>query len=529
MKPIEKSIFDRIAEESAQASEGSSPSLPDIELPCNGRSISTFAGELGRLLRPHPIFIRNGCVVCLSDKRFGEILPTSFVTWVEHYVRPFKFVGKTDPMIVSASMSEKTAATCLSSEQFRKELRAVERVNPIRQPIIRPDGSLELLPTGYDELSKTYTFEEVTYQTDLSVDEGKRALEELLSEFPWKNSLNGVEQSKSLAMMLTTFGDPLIAQEHQRPAFLVKATREGSGKTLLLRLGVCPTHGPAIIDAPTKGEELSKKILTILKSGRPYFIIDNVRGQIGDPTLEAFLTSSTYSDRVLGSSTEFSAKVQCLVFLSGNNARVNGDMRRRSIIIELDLEEAESETREIKHPLTEAGILRRRPNILAALWSLIRNWDDQGRPAPKILHRSFHRWSEVFGSIVETNGYPSPCIQPEESSDDTLRDMKVLLASIITEAIDPREGLSLLSSELMEKARTLGLFEWVLGEEAPEREDIKRKERSSFAKICSRFDSGTKFRTSEGFIRFEKEKAAARTPSGSSSKRFRVAMVPSIE
>jgi hypothetical protein len=44
------------------------------------------------------------------------------------------------------------------------------------------------------------------------------------------------------------------------------------------------------------------------------------------------------------------------------------------------------------------------------------------------------------------------------------------------------------AATLMADAREKGLFHWVLDEDIPEREDVVRKERSSFGKILARFD-----------------------------------------
>ena len=48
------------------------------------------------------------------------------------------------------------------------------------------------------------------------------------------------------------------------------------------------------------------------------------------------------------------------------------------------------------------------------------------------------------------------------------------------------------SGELMARARKGGLFKWILNKEIPEREDVIRRERSTFGKLLTRF-VGTEF------------------------------------
>jgi hypothetical protein len=513
--PADRFLADH--QQSTPAESPKSPDLPLVELPSCGRSHSSFAAELGKSLRPHPIFIRNGSVVCLmGGERFSEISSKSFVTWIEQYVQPFKWSGRDNPVQLASSMSDSLAATCLESSQFRAELREIRRVNPVRQPIIRANGLLELLPHGFDEASGCYTLEGVSFSEDLCLEDAALFLSELLSEFAWPEEEQKISLSKAFAMMLAVFGDLLIPLGFPRPAFIAKANREGAGKTLLVLVAVCPVHGAAKISPPSRGDELNKMLLAKMREGDPYLILDNWRGEMGDPALEAFITSSTFEGRVLGASEMKSGRKECLVFITGNNARVNPDMRRRSVVIDLEVKEATAEDRKIQKPMAEADILEKRADILAALWAVIKEWDSKGRPEGSLGHQSFPRWAKVFGGIVESMGLPSPLTRPSESPDESLRDMGILVSGLMEEILEPEIGRIFPSSELMEEARRRGLFAWILAEEKPE-SDAVRKERGKFAVVCTRFKN-----TLFGNVEFRLEDAKARTKSGGSSKQYRI-------
>jgi hypothetical protein len=473
---------------SSPAPEGT-PGKPWLELTRNGRSASVFASELGALLKPNPIFLRNGDVVCLEDKKFTPISSTSFVTWVEQFIVLFKWEGKEHPIQQPHSMSESLAGTCMASSQFKEQLRVIRRDNPVRMPVIRSSGALELLPYGYDEESKCFTHEGVSFPESMSWEQGEAHLRDLLGEFAWPEGDQEVALSKSIAMMLAVFADMLIPKEEVRPVFIVIANRAGAGKTNLVRCAICPTHGSVRTNPPDQ-KTMRQLLLSKVISGSPYLFLDNWRGEIADPSLECFITTSNFEDRQLGVSKMAGGDKECIVFITGNRARMKEDMRRRSIVIELEIEELMSENRKIKNPMSESGILRRRSEILGSLWALIRLWDGQARPSGTIDHQSFSSWARTFGAIVECIGLPSPLTRPKQCSDESLRDMSILIESLAEEIIDPEAGAHFTSAELMEHARDRGLFSWVIAEERPADDRSLRHERSAFSAICTNYNKG---------------------------------------
>ena len=496
---------------------------PEIVLPGDGKSLSVFAEELGSKIKDQRIFTRDGIALYVSDG--GKLEPMgqkSFCTWIEQYIRVQKWAGTgKDRRLEDATMTEASAGLLLESVQFIRQLKPIRRVNSVRQPVIRANGKLELLPTGYDDEAQAFTVGAADFREDMPLDQALEILEELLKEFAWPREETLRAKSIALSAMLGVFGDMLMAPPHQRPVWIYGANREGAGKTLLIRLAVCPTFGPAVIGPPpdpSRSDALAKLLASAALSGQPYLIFDNWAGLIGNASLEAFITSSTYSDRVLGVSKMFTVEKQCLVFISGNHARVSPDMRRRALLLDLEVQEACSEDRQISKPMGEAEILYRRADILAAIWAIIRNWDEKGRPEGSERHGSFAKWGHLFGGMLEAIGLPNPVSRPAKQADDTLRDFQVLVVEAIETAIDESEGRTFTAGDLMEFSRERGLFEWVLAEDAPEREDLKRRERSSFGKICSRFD-GSKFGTIE-FARSEDVRGKGGSGGTSRSRQF---------
>ena len=99
------------------------------------------------------------------------------------------------------------------------------------------------------------------------------------------------------------------------------------------------------------------------------------------------------------------------MFVTGNGCTVSPDMRRRTLFVELFMENERAEDRKFQRELDEAALLNMRSAILSALWAFVREWNAAGRPKPSRTHSSFPQWAEIIGGIVEFAGYCCPLQQ----------------------------------------------------------------------------------------------------------------------
>ena len=505
----EGQVYDALLEASAdvsdfigQAETGTvvvSGVLPKIRLPGNGHRIGQTAEDLGKALREQDLFERDGIVLMVNRRgRLSVMSSEKFHSWIEDYVAPYKLGEQGEE---AASMSDKCAAGVLASEQFIRELRPIRRVATVRLPVIRKDGTLELLPEGYDADTQVLTRSEMELQDDMTLDQAKETFDLWMVDFPWPMDPAEAARSKAVALaaMFAPYLDLMLAPREPRPAFIFSANSEGAGKTLLCRLAVCPVFGPMRITAPPEGsdsEELTKALNAAAINGEPYLVFDNWRGEIKSSSLEAFITANVWGGRVLGQSRNFEVEKSCLIYVTANTARVNADMRRRCLQLGLHVQEAKIEQKIFSRAISEEDILSARPQLLGALWAFVKHWDQQGRPPGSVKHSSFPRWSAQVGGIVELVTSVHPCTVPLKSADDTLADMEKLVGAVMVDESQPL--LEFRPAELMAKSRELGLFAWVLDEEPPEHDKEIRRERSAFGKILARFD-GRSF----GFKRLE--------------------------
>jgi hypothetical protein len=183
-----------------------------VELPhAANRLISEFASDMGHALSETDMYNRAGLPFTLDyqSQTLKLMAVDSFRTWSEKYVVCFevKEVKDGGTFRVRKSMNATESGTVLASEQFLQQLRSILKLNQVRLPVIRDSGVIELLPTGYDPESKTYTFEApgVDYPKELTLEEGKAIINDLFKEFCFPDD-KGRSLAVAVAAMLTLFG-----------------------------------------------------------------------------------------------------------------------------------------------------------------------------------------------------------------------------------------------------------------------------------------------------------------------------------
>jgi hypothetical protein len=118
------------------------------------------------------------------------------------------------------------------------------------------------------------------------------------------------------------------------------------------------------------------------------------------------------------------------------------------------MQELRAEDRVFNRRLDPPAILEMQPQLLTAMWAIIRGWDAAGRPPASKINASVPRWSEIIAGIVEWAGWscPSAPAELEDGGDTDTRDIGRL-----GEAMPLDRPMKF--SELCELCESLGLFE----------------------------------------------------------------------
>lgn len=460
--------------------------LPAIELPCPGRPIGEFAADVGKMLRDAGVYARGGHAFRVDAKKakLEAVDPQWLRTWAEKSVSLFKLSRGRDGQQIRLphSMALDTAKALVSADQFLEELPELKRFLPVRMPAVRKSGRVELLPKGFDGESLTLTDPNgQDYAADLDPEEGKKIIADTLREFPFAGDR---DRAAAVAAMLTVYAGGILPEGATVPAFAYLANAEGSGKTTLATLAGIPYGAITAQPAPTTETEWAKKLLALVMSGKRLTILDNVRGHLNSPSLEAYLTATRYGDRVLGVSKEFEGEADAVVLITGNGLTVTPDMRRRCIFVELFMEELRAEDRTFSKRLDAPAMMELQPILLAALWSLVRGWDEAGRPGPSRDNASFPRWAETIGGVVEWSGFGCATgpAELENGGDTDTRDI-----SKLGEVMPPGERKTF--SEVVELCSQKGLFERFT--ENRDGDELTRSAKTGFSKTLKKYDKRT--------------------------------------
>jgi hypothetical protein len=255
-------------------------------------------------------------------------------------------------------------------------------------PLFLPDGTVLETP-GYDRRSGILYLPEILYPKvpDAPTREDAAAAANLLLDvvvdFPFKGPEH---QSAWLAALLTPLARPAVAG--CAPLFVFDANAAGTGKSLLCDIISLVGCGRQVgrTAYPTTEEEMNKSMLSIALGGARLVLFDNsaTGAAIGGACLDAALTATTYSGRVLGIS-KFVADVPLAAtfYVTGNNITLKGDTLRRVVLSRLETSEDHPEERDgFTVPDLIGSVRARRGELAVAALTILRAYIVAGRPIP---------------------------------------------------------------------------------------------------------------------------------------------------
>jgi len=296
-----------------------------------------------------------------------------------------------------------------------------------RVPYLRPNRTIGGLQDGYDGPSRCWSIggkrwlEVSESPTD---DEAKGALAvltDVVAEFPFTD-LSGV--AVFLAAVLSIVARRAI--KGHVPLIAIDASAPGSGKTLLASVIAMIATGkmPGISSATKDDEELRKAILGHLSGGETVIVFDNCTGRFGGAVMDRWITATVWSDRLLKENRIVSLPNECVVIMTGNNSRVEGDTATRTISISLRPNCERPEERTFRNPILLKYVEDRQCELIHAALTILRWHIAKGMPeysqcvhidadgnssqaAVKPFGR-FEEWSRLVRHAIIGLGLPDP-------------------------------------------------------------------------------------------------------------------------
>jgi len=410
-----------------------------IELPGNDTLISEFAsGLVKRLGDEHILFYRQDSrqVVELGmvKNSNNEIIQTGFIpikssrfiTLIEKYFWPWTTIYKKSggSFQIKKSMNKDVGNTVLESHIFQEGLPNINRIFTVQIPIIRND-ELTFPTTGYDKRFNSWlpNNSPSIENMEMDLEEAKNIIYKIFNEFCFETKQDYIN---AISALLTPFLRGLFKTgfNTRTPVYCYEANRERSGKDYMAGITGILYEGHALEEPPiSNGEyrysggndELRKKLVASMISGRKRLHFSNNKGHLNNSVLESVTTAERYSDRLLGKNETVTFDNELDFSFSGNlGITLTPDLANRTIFIKLFLDIEDANKRKFNTPNLHGWVLDNRNKILSALYSLVRNWFDKECPDGSIPFASFPEWARVCGGVMEAAGYDSPCKKSKE-------------------------------------------------------------------------------------------------------------------
>ncbi len=402
--------------------------LPKAKVPMQGAAgegqilvttrLAEMANEsLGAML--DDVYQRNGvlCQVVTGQRTYIHDLDAASIQDLMSQRR--EYVRQDKEGLVTVIPPERVA-TILQSRRKHAEVRIIEAITNV--PIFLADGSI-LETEGYNESARVYLEPSVSvFVPDEPTRDDARAavalLEDVVCDFKFHSP---ADRSSWLAGILS----PLVkaaTKNAPSPLFCISASSWGAGKTLLAKLIALICTGADAENRPYNPNdqaEWAKKLTAFVKAASPISILDNANGAIGDDGLNRLITSSTWSDRILGGSDAPALPNVSTWFATGNNIEPVLDTVRRVLMVRIEVEtERPQERTDFKRPLLEQYVLGNRAALLSAALTILRAYHVAQRPDMNLASwGSFTVWSSIVRAALVWAGCADPYLTQARVAD----------------------------------------------------------------------------------------------------------------
>lgn len=320
----------------------------------------------------------------------------------------------------------KIAVTLIERQRWR--LPALAGI--VSAPTLRGDGSL-IHREGYDARSRLILdFQGVRFPSladQPGQAEASAALRHLLEAFSTFPAVADCDRAVVASCVITAL---LRRSLPTAPLHAVTAHEAGSGKSLLVDVAAIIATGrrAPVVAAGRSAEEFEKRLVAMLLQGDALFSLDNLAAPLDGDLLAQALTQEAVKLRPLGRSEAREVPAGAMIFATGNNLRIAGDLTRRCLIIRLDPQCERPEQRTFKRDALAYARARRGTLVRAAL-TIVRAYALAGRPAALAPLGSFEAWSRIVREAIVWAGGADPVrtMETVRASDPAREELRTVI------------------------------------------------------------------------------------------------------
>ena len=379
--------------------------LPPLILPneAHGERLSDTAKMLFPVIAPRHVFFHRGGKMVEIAAADGEtelciLSSDAFRSRIERFFEVLVYrSGPNDSLVLKPAVCPRdTARALMETLEARDDLPIIGGVSGC--PLIDPDG--RILGKGYDPQSKWF-IASGEMPPEVPLEEAASALSALLDDFDF---LGPGDRSRALASFITP-ALRLGGMLNLVPCDVAEANASQSGKTYRQKVvAAIYNEMPRLVTQRQMGGvgSFDESLSARLSEGRPFIQMDNLRGKLDSPNLEAFMTSErAFPVRVPHRGEMMIDPSRFFIFVSSNGFETTRDFANRSSIIRIRKRPQSA----LFHEYPEGDLLThvraRQPYYLGCVFAVVRAWLAEGRPRTRESRHDFRDWVCTLDWIVQ--------------------------------------------------------------------------------------------------------------------------------
>jgi hypothetical protein len=364
-----------------------------------------FFQRSGELVRPISVKLPAAHGAKTTAIHLREVNPVFARDMMSRHIDFLRYDARADewkptvaPLAIAATMIERKA------EWKFRSLIAV-----ISTPTMRPDGSL-LIAEGYDPTTELFLINppgmpKISEKpTRAGAMVALNRLKDLFSEFPY---VDDVSRSVALSGVISAVARGAFLNA---PMHACSATDAGSGKSYQNDVIAMIAIGDKmpVMSTGANEEETEKRLASAMIAGQSLISIDNVSIPLKGDSLCQLIERPVVKVRILGQSRQVQVDTRgLLIFCTGNQLSLVGDVCRRTLLTSLDPKLEQPELRQFRaNPISKVQADRGR--YVADCLVIVRAYFVAGRPNPAPKLASFETWSDCVRSALIWLGEADP-------------------------------------------------------------------------------------------------------------------------
>lgn len=391
-----------------------------IILPGGDVSITDSAEEIfGLIGKARDLFYRGGRVHEIASdanglRRLEPITPAQFRSILESYGKLFAWRSwtKGEKVLKPSLCAEDTAKALLESRPARDLLPNVVAMSACPVFANTPAGP-SILDQGWHPLAGGIFITGGEKPPLVPLAEAVRTISEMLADFDFTSPGDRSRALASIVAPALRFGAWL---KNPLPVDVGEADSSQSGKTYRQKVvaAIYRETCNVVVQRSAGVGGIDESISQKLIDGRPFVLLDNLRGKLDSPFLEAVLTAPGTMPARVPHRGEVQVDASRFVFqMTSNGVETTRDLANRASIIRIRKRPVGFAFRHYVEGDLHAHVIANQTHFLGCVFAVVEEWVKNGRQRTSECRHDFREWAQsldwivqnVFGAVPLLDGF----------------------------------------------------------------------------------------------------------------------------